>query len=108
MGAEESLSDAQFNYPRVEGLELSQRAAVDRFRVTRGVSVGGATVKISAGQRNKIRSAQTREDVESWGSVQEPGINPNHVQSAAEKYGLMGPHDTLGRTVLRAYGREKV
>jgi len=91
----------------VPGLELSQREALRRFQTTRTVSVGGEIVKTSKGQRSRAREVRTPEDLKRWGRVDEPGIKAEQVSSAANRYGLMGPHDSLGRTIHRAYSREK-
>ena len=93
------LSPQEFNLP--------QRAALERFQKTRSVSVGGEIVKISQGLRNQAREVLTAEDLKQWGRVDAPGVKPEKVSRAAQRYGLMGPHDTLGRTVYRAYSREK-
>ena len=94
-------------FAEVPGLELSQRAALHRFRNTRTVSVGGEVVKVSKGQRNRAREIQTEDDLKNWARVDEPGVKAEQVSRAAQRYGLMGPHDSLGRTIHRAYSREK-
>jgi hypothetical protein len=100
----DALSPRQFQGPPVEGLNLSQAEAVARFQNTRSVSVGGEVVKVSNGLRNQAREFTHARDLRRWGVTGEPGVKAEAIENAAHKYDLVGPHQSLGDVVTRAYG----